>query len=534
MPAAGNSSQSPLNFPFDTKLNVSNQMGNYSVISLTDGSVTSLFKNARFTPFPTGNPDPKTGFMPRGSLDIHNDDVYDISITSIMDYTVQFDSMSLIPAHFAYLKNLGVYPNNRLMVARRFPGPVGNDLTAIKSFPLATLISWVDNDADFMNISFGEKWVDAKASFEEILGNGSAGDSIGKDLTLPGSDNRKGMASLGTVLVGGAGAVVLPGLMEGLQQKLFVALGLANDTPDNTDIILPVGDPNLIKEGKMRETIPKGKPGSGLKCEFEIKMKVEYEQKFINGVDPTLVYFDLISNVLSFATTDARFMYTQAFATGADNILGGLISGDVSAIQQTISKFIDKFKEVVDTYAKNIADIINNYKTGSPSTKDKITSDAISTVLKNTLGAVIGKYKVAILGVISALTGNASTPWHITIGNPQRPFFSSGDMYMDKVNMIMGPILSFNDLPANITIEFTLRPARNLGAQEIFNRFNTGKGRTYKRNPDFASSNSGKSVLGADNNTTQQNTAFGPRPIHAQIDTQGNILDGNGSTTPFI
>ena len=50
----------------------------------------------------------------------------------------------------------------------------------------------------------------------------------------------------------------------------------------------------------------------------------------------------------------------------------------------------------------------------------------------------------------------------------------------------MGPVLGFNDLPTSIKAEFTLKPARNLGADEIFTRFNTGKGRSYIRgNKDF-------------------------------------------------
>ena len=519
----GQSSQSPLNFPFDTNLDNTNRMGNYSVVD--GGQLTSLFKNAKFTPYPSGV-DPSTGLATGGLTNIHNDNIYDVSITNLIDKTSVYPSMLLTAAHFAYLKDLGVYPNNRLMVARRFPGPVGNDLTAIKVSPLATLVSWVDNDSDFMDISFGEHWIQAKASFEEVL------NSIGKDTTLSG-DNRKGNSVMGTNLAAGAMVIPLPGLMEGLQQKLFVDMGLAATA--SGDIILPVGDPNLIKQAMQRQTIDRGEPGSGLKCDFKIKMKIEYEQKYINGVDPTLAYFDLISNVLSFATSDARFMYTQAFANGANNILGGLISGDINAIQETVKKFLDKFITIVSGYAKTIADAINNMgKSTQATTKNAsttTTTEKVSEFLKNTLGAIIGKYKMAILGIISSLTGVASTPWHITIGNPLRPYFSSGDMYMDEVSMKMGPVLSWNDLPANITVEFTLKPARNLGAQEIFNRFNTGKARTYVRNPDIASSNTSQVVTQDANNITQQNTAHGPAPVSSSDNTT-NYLAGNGTTTP--
>jgi hypothetical protein len=94
----------------------------------------------------------------------------------------------------------------------------------------------------------------------------------------------------------------------------------------------------------------------------------------------------------------------------------------------------------------------------------------------------VSKYKVQLLGVVNSLTGSPSAPWHVTVGNPKKPIFSSGDMVCTSVVVTMGRILAFNDLPSSIKIEFTLSNARSLGAQEIFNRFNTGKARTYQRN----------------------------------------------------
>jgi hypothetical protein len=76
------------------------------------------------------------------------------------------------------------------------------------------------------------------------------------------------------------------------------------------------------------------------------------------------------------------------------------------------------------------------------------------------------------------LTGGPSTPWHITIGNPLRPIFCSGDMLCSGVEVSFGPQLSFNDLPTYIEVTVTLTSARNLGLQEIFAKFNAGGIRT--------------------------------------------------------
>jgi hypothetical protein len=96
--------------------------------------------------------------------------------------------------------------------------------------------------------------------------------------------------------------------------------------------------------------------------------------------------------------------------------------------------------------------------------------DTIGSALSKT----VNKYEEAVKGVVYALTGMASTPWHVTIGNPLRPIFCSGDMYTTTVQLTMGSTLAFNDLPANIKIDFTLENARPWGLQEIMAKFNTG------------------------------------------------------------
>lgn len=567
------SSDSPLNFGYLTNESNTNKMPTYKVVDpKNNGAITSIFGNTKFIPFPTGvdkgkgkpqqghpGPPPSDNYMKAtddykpgtgdatGGLGqnrnmMHNDDVYNISINEILEYTSKtgMKSMKLTAAHFAYLKDVGVYPNNRLMIARRFPAPVGNDLTAVTSEPLSTLISWVPNDSEYLDITFGEHWDQAAGSFQSVL------NSIGGDTTLS-EDNRPGMSNLGTNFYQGFSIIPFPGLMEGMQRDVMKRLGIIDDK-DPT--ILPDSNPNLIKQGMQRRVVAKGKEGSGLKCKFSVKMKVEYEQKYINGLDNSLSYFDLIANVLSFATSDSQFQYNKIYAGGATGILSKLISGDISAVISSITDFISAFTSAILDKAKNI--LINEAVNGDKKATGSQTNAGLQALSKQIIGAVVGKYKMAILGIISSLTGQPSTPWHITIGNPKRPVFSSGDMLMEEVNLKLGPVLAWNDLPSSISIEFTLTNARPLGAQEIFNRLNTGKGRSYVRiKPDIASINelsdyitdpkTGKIERNVnDFNYSEKlpvkNTNFGPAnvvPTHNN-GSSTNYLDGNGTTTPFV
>jgi hypothetical protein len=489
------SSNSIMNFQYSTNNNSIGNIGNYKVINKSNGAVTSLFKNSEFTVYPTGTNE-DNGNSTGGASNIHNDDIYGISVDDIVQYTSKesLKSMKLTYADFAFLKNLGVYPNNRLVVARRFPAPVKNDLTSYKSnapIPLATLMMWVPDEQNFMdNMHFGEYYESAEGSFKNIL------NSIGGDTSLS-KNNEAGNNKLGELFSKGFSVISMPGMLEPLQRDIMIELGIATASNIN-DPILPAGNPNLIKEAKRRKTVDKDSAGSGLKYEFSYKMKIEYELKYINGNDCTFVYFDLLANILSFATSDSYFVYNQVYADNAKNFLSNLTSGNVAAVTAGIRTFVTALTTVLLRQASKIKDAISDYVSAqnTKKTEDEKTETpsvgAIEKLLKNTIGAVIDKYKIAILGVISALTGSPSTPWHITIGNPKRPFFCSGDMYADNFALTMGPELGYNDVPTSITVEFELKNARALGAWEIMNRFNTGQARSYRRLQTDISSDTGK------------------------------------------
>ena len=53
---------------------------------------------------------------------LHNNTVYDTSLLNIIEQ-LSGTQAELRPSDFAYLKEVGVFPNNRLMIARRFASP---------------------------------------------------------------------------------------------------------------------------------------------------------------------------------------------------------------------------------------------------------------------------------------------------------------------------------------------------------------------------------------------------------------------------
>ena len=114
--------------------------------------------------------------------------------------------------------------------------------------------------------------------------------------------------------------------------------------------------------------------------------------------------------------------------------------------------------------------------------------------LGNSVAATVRKYREEIYGIVNALSLSPSTPYHVTIGNPLRPVFCSGDMYTSTVTLTLGKTLAFNDLPSDIKLEFTLQNARPWGLSEIMAKFNTGNLRTINATKDFRSTSPNEDV----------------------------------------
>src|SRR5574344_2974686 len=87
----------------------------------------------------------------------HNEGIYDTSVLNIVTQLAGTKAQ-LRPTDFAYLKNIGVYPNNRLIIARRFSMPVGDNIfikganSKSDNIALATLISWFKQDDDSFTV----------------------------------------------------------------------------------------------------------------------------------------------------------------------------------------------------------------------------------------------------------------------------------------------------------------------------------------------------------------------------------------------
>jgi len=436
----------------------------------------------------------KTDYKGVNRNTLHNNDIYDTSLLNIIE-KLSSTMASLRPADFAYLKDVGVFPNNRLMIARRFLSPQGDNIfgkSTKTQGAMAILAAWKPQGEDFLEISFGEKWDDADADFTNVL------NSLGKDFTIGG-----GLApgSVGSAL---GNVIPLPGFTEILQRKVLQKIGILDEK--GLEAPLPSGNPNLIKEAKRRKTISFSDHGSGLKCTVSVKMNCEWEQKFISGIDPTIVWQDIIATILRFGTSNSdTYGLSKGFETtirkwldDPTSIISDMIKWITGALDEAKTEIKAVLNSIIDS-ANKVADTKTPTKNAQSIQGDKNSSnEAVNKVLnaaKEMLVKQIQKYKIEIEGIARALSGAPSTPWHITVGNPLRPIFCAGDMYMESdVKLTFGPTLAFNDLPSNIMAEFTLTNARPWGLQEILAKFNAGSIRVSAGIKDANSTNGGESI----------------------------------------
>ncbi|CAG7580898.1 MAG: gp269 [uncultured marine phage] len=434
-------------------------------VSSSNGRYNSIFNGNKYYYRPASANDQNISAqssVPHGGTNQGTGDLYNITTNSIIDYTANYSAMTLKPQDFAYLKDFGVYPNNRLVVCRRFKSPVEDDLTSTQQKPISTLITWFKGEKSPLKVSFGERWENGQGNLIGLLDKMFGTDKIGGGLSALDSFFQK--------------SVPLPGFSEGLQFQLLKEMGMSDASLNN----VPSGNPNLIQESKKRSLVGDG-GGSGLDTDISIDFETIYEQKFIGSNDPTLVYLDIINNVLRFGSSESNFYLNGAGGDFLREFFDKFRKGQwLEALSMVLEKVIKVLASVTDQIFETIDDIADGANGGLSS--DGFT-DTISTMLTGALskisGAVISKFRVELGGVISSLTGGASTPWHVTIGNPKSPMFSSGDMLCKKVTLELGDVLAFNDLPSTIKINFTLENARSMGIQEIFGKFNTGKGRSY-------------------------------------------------------
>ncbi|MFA5585338.1 MAG: hypothetical protein WDA02_02170 [Saccharofermentanales bacterium] len=412
----------------------------------------------------------------------------------------------LNPTDFAYLRDIGVQPINKLVILRRFPigTVVPRDLNNINVKPISVVIGWIKNDNnDLLNFSFGEVWrTQNKDEMLHLLINQmmSKEFGLGMDSILP-----------------------VPGWLAGTLFGILRSVGLVS--PDTK---VPFGDPNVLRESITREH-----EDVGHKSSFKISFDTVYEQKFIGDVDITSSTMNILQNLLTMGTSDIRFIGAvnstilrdlraannnptnpDAWVRLIKTIFGKVVDSIVKLIPEQIEVEVevqpqpsignDETEEEEDL-SKNdetTDDTTTNGVDNQPKTEtrmeyknedEKRRADIIekqtsllndvlsSTLVKDILSSTVAKYVWPMRGSIAMLTGEAATPWHLTIGNPYAPLLSLNNVKVNNVEVTFTGEMQYNDIPKYIKVNLDLDQGRNMGKNEILDSIGIEYQRKYNQ-----------------------------------------------------
>lgn len=253
------------------------------------------------------------------------------------------DELHLNFEDFIYLRDIGVYPVNKLMILRRFGSPPPTpDLVHLRSKtirmgrPISKVIGWVKNDDDIFNISFNEVWKTQDKWIHDLIRE-IINDQFGVDI--------------GNIFP-------MPGWGQSLVFSFMNRMGWTDYGGSN----LPIGDPNLLRTGITRET-----DGTGLATNMSLKLETTYELKYIQNVDPTTVFYSIINNLLNMGTSNIKFLFKggsnisnlQKFVSNPNiKTLIQLVSGAINEILREVGNIISniksttKYQEVLSQQSK--------------------------------------------------------------------------------------------------------------------------------------------------------------------------------------
>lgn len=407
-------------------------------------------------------------------------------------------ALRLKAADFAYLRDLGIYPLNRMCILRRFPDGafLHENLEEMSCEPIATCIGWVKADQNFGNISFNETWDTTDKRFDQkLMEIVSKMPGMDKTPISPIPDFAQGMLFEFYKRAG------LTGIEE--ETNTYTGVESGGDASNWGLMNIPIGDPNILHEGPYRPS-----ESQNLKSDFTFDFETTYEQKMLGDIDPGSAMLDIIDNLLAIGTSNMKFYWSENSPTivEARKAVSGK-ANDVDAWWIFISTIMESFwtslsslfqnittktKEIVTTIMDSVTTTMDsgttNGSSGSSGTgtnggiKDggEVTLDVIKKLMGTILTSTVAIHRYELRGSIELMTGGrlSSTPWHLTIGNPYSPWLSTNHIIVKSATIETSTEMGFNEQPKYLTVKFNCALSRSLGKQEILRMFNN----TYRRN----------------------------------------------------
>jgi hypothetical protein len=216
----------------------------------------------------------------------------------------------------------------------------------------------------------------------------------------------------------------------------------------------------------------------GLKYEHNIELQFDYELRSYDGINGKAAMMDLVSNVLATCYSTGTFWGGGRRGTGAGQ---SKAFTNLPLWKLGSGKYPMNFSGITSALTDSV-----NYV--SDTAKKELGGGDWKETLKNLGNNLLGMFMGGLMNKMgrpqktmmnSLLTPEPSGFWHLTIGNPNCPIMSMGNMIMDKCTIQHYGPLGLDDFPTGLRVNVSLKPGKGRDTAEIEELYTWGDNRIY-------------------------------------------------------
>jgi hypothetical protein len=433
---------------------------------------------------------------------------------------------------FMYCKDLGKVSNNLLITLRKFPTPVGDNITTIGGFEqvpatekdrnnnavipeikdpyalkvmpdVGRLVAWIGEDnklEDILSFEYDEKWEEMSSEIDQ---KESQAENTGPVGDLANLANPKYMNAFKIGLTGGGNSLLSRMTMDVNTHTSSLANGTSgfeimgnnNSTTDDRHTILSGANYDRHKIYEPPGTIRKTHVYNGeMTFSHEFTLVFNYELRAYDNINPKSAFLDLLGNILAVTYRKGNFWGGSNQIIGTPDNSGSKLWNITDQLVDNTSKagqdffamlfgtgsadtFVNQLKKTVSDTANSVeestgVDLTNPESLANAAGKllgGEFMGNLIGGMMKNSLG------RPAMYAFNSLLTSAPVGLWHVTIGNPRNPILSIGNLILGKVKVQMYGPLGIDDFPTGIKVTVPLKHAMSRDASDIANMFTQGQ-----------------------------------------------------------
>jgi len=297
-------------------------------------------------------------------------------------------------ADLVYLRELGVYPINRMAILRRFPEGcfVPEDLNEMKIEPISTVVGWIKPSDNFTKIDFNETWTTTDRRFDQVLSDiikKAMGGTEGSAL-VPIPDFAQGMLfelyKRADLLDRSGVDETVDETYENFDPSKILSGNLTNTGNNGATTTnswglnnIPIGDPNVLHQGPFRDP-----ENQNIESGFEFTLETTYEQKLLGDIDPGSAMLDILDNLYTMGTSNMKFYWgdnapaivkARTASSGNGNNLNAwwdMVADVLVGFWKVITDF---FVETYQTLEKNFTDTVNSAAKTENEAKDSLEKE---------------------------------------------------------------------------------------------------------------------------------------------------------------